>query len=145
MIFNTWDYYLLFLFPAAILFRISRRSLRPWIIVFSGCLFFLYFSYTQLGGAIGAACLLIFLWESFISRFYKPNSWFCYLGVVQTILFLVGSSSRFSLGAVLASAKPESTLLAKRFLTFGNFLLHLRISSLRLGSLPQQDRNWLDR
>ena len=89
MIFNTWDYYLLFLVPAAVLFRTSRPNLRPWIIVFSGCLFFVYFSYTQLGGAFGAACLLIFLWESFISRFYKPASWFCWLGVVQTILFLV--------------------------------------------------------
>jgi alginate O-acetyltransferase complex protein AlgI len=74
MIFNTWDYYLLFLFAAALLFRISPQSFRPWIIVASGCLFFVYFSYTQLGGAIGAACLLIFLWESFISRFYKPAS-----------------------------------------------------------------------
>jgi alginate O-acetyltransferase complex protein AlgI len=89
MIFNTWDYYLLFLFPAAFLFRVSRQRFRPWIIVASGCLFFIYFSYTQLGGAIGAACLLIFLWESFVSRFYKPASWFCWLGVVQTILFLI--------------------------------------------------------
>ncbi|HUN60957.1 MAG TPA: MBOAT family O-acyltransferase [Candidatus Sulfotelmatobacter sp.] len=89
MIFNTWDYYLLFLIPAALLFRLARPAVRPWIIVLSGCLFFVYFSFTQLGGAIGAACLLIFLWESFISRFYKPASWFCFLGVVQTILFLV--------------------------------------------------------
>jgi len=88
MIFNTWDYYLLFLIPAAILFRLVRSPLRPWIVFGSGCLFFTYFSYTQLGGAVGAACLLIFLWESFVSRFYKPNSWICILGVVQTILFL---------------------------------------------------------
>jgi alginate O-acetyltransferase complex protein AlgI len=89
MIFNTWDYYFLFLLPSAIVFRVSRPSIRPWIIVLTGCLFFVYFSYTQLGGAIGAACLLIFLWESFISRFYRPASWFCWLGVVQTILFLI--------------------------------------------------------
>jgi len=89
MIFNTWDYYLFFLLPSAILFRVSRPSIQPWIIVLSGCLFFLYFSFTQLGGAFGAACLLIFLWESLISRFYKPASWICWLGVVQTTLFLV--------------------------------------------------------
>jgi alginate O-acetyltransferase complex protein AlgI len=88
MIFNTWDYYLLFLVPSAILFRVSRPSIRPWIIVFGGSAFFVYFSYTQLGGAIGAACILIFLWESFVSRFYKPGSWFCFLGIVQTIFFL---------------------------------------------------------
>jgi alginate O-acetyltransferase complex protein AlgI len=88
MIFNTWAYYLLFLLPAALVFRLSRPSARPWIIVVSGCLFFLYFSYTGLGGSVGAACLLIFLWESFVSRFYKPASWICLLGVVQTILFL---------------------------------------------------------
>lgn len=88
MIFNTWDYFLLFLLPASILFRFSRSAIRPWILFGSGCLFFVYFSYTQLGGAVGAACLLIFLWESFVSRFYKPKSWVCILGVVQTILFL---------------------------------------------------------
>src|SRR5262249_12099609 len=88
MIFNTWDYFLLFLLPAAVLFRSARPNARPWILAGSGCLFFVYFSYTQLGGAIGAACLLIFLWESFVSRFYKPGSWICLLGVTQTILFL---------------------------------------------------------
>jgi alginate O-acetyltransferase complex protein AlgI len=58
------------------------------VILASGSLFFLYFSYTQLGGMIGAACLGIFLWESLVSRFYKPGSWFCAVGVFQTILFL---------------------------------------------------------
>lgn len=89
MIFNTWDYYLLLLIPTAVLFRLSRPNVRPFIIAVSGSIFFLYFSYTQLGGSIGAACLLIFLWESFVSRFYKPGSWFCWLGIVQTVLFLV--------------------------------------------------------
>src|SRR5215469_14948299 len=88
MIFNTWDYYFLFLVPAAVCFRLSKPTFRPLIVVFSGCLFFVYFSLTQLGGRIGAACLLIFLWESFVSRFYKPASWFCLFGVTQTILFL---------------------------------------------------------
>ena len=88
MIFNTWDYYLLFLLPSATLFRVLNARYRPWVILASGSLFFLYFSYTQLGGMIGAACLGIFLWESLVSRFYKPGSWFCAVGVIQTILFL---------------------------------------------------------
>ena len=88
MIFNTWDYYLLFLLPSAMLFRVLNTRYRPWVVLGSGSLFFLYFSYTQLGGLIGAACLGIFLWESLVSRFYKPGSWFCAVGVVQTILFL---------------------------------------------------------
>ena len=89
MIFNGWDYYLLFLLPSAILFRLSSRRARPWIIFFSGSLFFTYFSYTQLGGLIGATCLGIFLWECFVSRFYKPGSWICWAGITQTIIFLV--------------------------------------------------------
>jgi alginate O-acetyltransferase complex protein AlgI len=88
MIFNTWDYYLFFLLPSAMLFRVLNTRYRPWVVLGSGSLFFLYFSYTQLGGLIGAACLGIFLWESLVSRFYKPGSWFCAVGVLQTILFL---------------------------------------------------------
>jgi alginate O-acetyltransferase complex protein AlgI len=89
MIFNTWDYYLLFLLPSAILFRAASRPIRPWVIFFSGSLFFAYFSYTQLGGLAGVACLGIFLWESFVSRFYNPRSWICRVGVTQTVLILV--------------------------------------------------------
>jgi len=89
MIFNTWDYYLLFLLPSAVLFRVAGPRARPWVICFSGALFFLYFSFTALGGAVGAACLLIFLWESLVSRFYKPGSWVCWLGILQSIAFLV--------------------------------------------------------
>jgi alginate O-acetyltransferase complex protein AlgI len=88
MIFTTWDYYLFFLLPSAMLFRVLNTRYRPWVVLGSGSLFFLYFSYTQLGGLIGAACLGIFLWESLVSRFYKPGSWFCAVGVLQTILFL---------------------------------------------------------
>jgi alginate O-acetyltransferase complex protein AlgI len=128
MIFNTWDYYFLFLIPTVILFRISRASLRPWIIALSGCLFFAYFSYTQLGGAIGAACLLIFLWETLISRFYKPASWFCWLGVTQTILFLVVFKYRNFLSGLiwpdLARPCPKSTVLAKRFSAAGDIFFH---------------------
>ena len=84
MIFNTWDYYLLFLIPSAILCRAATARLRPWVIFTSGGLFFVYFSYTQAGGIVGVACLGIFLWESLVSRFYKPASWFCWFGVTQT-------------------------------------------------------------
>jgi len=89
MIFNTWDYYVLFLLPSAVLFRIVSQRARPWVIFLSGSLFFTYFSYTQLGGAVGAACLAVFLWESFVSRFYKPLSWFCWVGIIQTVILLV--------------------------------------------------------
>jgi alginate O-acetyltransferase complex protein AlgI len=89
MIFNGWDYYLLFLIPSAIAFRLAAPRVRPWIIFVGGSLFFLYFSYTQFGGVLGAACLAIFLWECFVSRFYRPGSWICSLGIVQTVLFLV--------------------------------------------------------
>jgi alginate O-acetyltransferase complex protein AlgI len=88
MIFNTWDYYLLFLIPSAILCRAAGPRLRPWVIFTSGGLFFTYFSYTQFGGLAGAACLAIFLWETLVSRFYKSSSWICLFGVTQTVVFL---------------------------------------------------------
>jgi alginate O-acetyltransferase complex protein AlgI len=89
VIFNTWDYYLLFLLPSAVLFRIAGPRARPWLVCLSGSLFFTYFSFRNLGGAVAAACLLIFLWESIVSRFYEPGSWVCWLGIVQSIAFLV--------------------------------------------------------
>ena len=89
MIFNGWDYYVLFLVPSAIVFRAASERVRPWVIFATGCLFFAYFSYTQLGGLAGAACLGIFLWESLVSRFYKPLSWICWAGVTLAVLFLV--------------------------------------------------------
>jgi alginate O-acetyltransferase complex protein AlgI len=89
MIFNGWDYYVLFLVPSAILFRAASERARPWVIFLSGCLFFVYFSCTQLGGIAGAACLGIFLWESLVSRFYKPQSWICWAGVTLAVGFLV--------------------------------------------------------
>ncbi|HUI73378.1 MAG TPA: MBOAT family O-acyltransferase [Candidatus Acidoferrum sp.] len=120
MIFNTWDYYILFLLPAAVLFRLVRPASRPWIAVFSGCCFFLYFSFTQLGGGIGAACLLIFLWESFISRFYKPASWVCWLGVTQTVLFLVVFKYRNFLSGIVWPEPAHNPLYWKNaFLPLG--------------------------
>ena len=120
MIFNTWDYYLLFLLPAAFFFRAASSSLRPWILAASGSLFFLYFSYTQLGGAIGAACLLIFLWESFVSRFYRPGSWICLLGVFQTILFLSVFKYRNFLSGLIWHDPSQNPLFWKNaFLPLG--------------------------
>jgi hypothetical protein len=51
MIFNTWAYYLFFLVPSAILFRLSPPRYRPWVIVLGGSGFFLYCSYAELGVA----------------------------------------------------------------------------------------------
>ena len=89
MIFNGWDYYVLFLVPSAILFRSASERARPWVIFATGCLFFVYFSYTQLGGIAGAACLGIFLWESLVSRFHEPLWWICWAGVALAVLFLI--------------------------------------------------------
>lgn len=120
MIFNTWDYFLLFLVPAAILFRAARPAARPWIASSYGCLFFAYFSYTQLGGLIGAACLAIFLWESFVSRFYKPASWVCLLGVTQTILFLCVFKYRNFLSGIVWPHPAENPVYWKHaFLPLG--------------------------
>lgn len=120
MIFNTWDYFLLFLVPAAILFRVARPAARPWIAAAYGCLFFVYFSYTQLGGAVGAACVTIFLWESFVSRFYKPASWVCMLGVTQTILFLCVFKYRNFLSGILWPHPSHNPLYWKNaFLPLG--------------------------
>ena len=87
MIFNTFVYYLLFLMPSAILYRYSRPKFRPWVIALFGSLFFLYFAYSMAGVA-GACCLGIFLWESITSRLYKPDSRWCLLGILQSLLFL---------------------------------------------------------
>ncbi|SPE62704.1 Putative poly(Beta-D-mannuronate) O-acetylase (modular protein) [Verrucomicrobia bacterium] len=89
MIFNTFAYFALFLVPAAIVFRLVRPAFQPWTCLLFGAGFFVYFSLTQVGGAPGAFCLAIFIWESIFSRFYRPRSWICLVGIAQTILFLV--------------------------------------------------------
>ena len=89
MIFNTFAYFILFLIPAAILFRCARPAVRPWICATFGAAFFTFFSLTQVGGLAGAFCLLIFLWESLFSRLYKKGSILCIIGIVQTLGFLV--------------------------------------------------------
>jgi alginate O-acetyltransferase complex protein AlgI len=89
MIFNTFSYFILFLIPAAVLFRMMRPAIRPWICVGFGGAFFIFFSLTQVGGAAGAFCLLIFVWESIFSRFYKKGSILCIVGILQTLGFLI--------------------------------------------------------
>jgi alginate O-acetyltransferase complex protein AlgI len=119
MIFNTWAYYLFFLVPSAILFRLSPLRFRPWVIVAGGSAFFLYFSYTELGGIIPAACLGIFLWESITSRFYRPKSWFCWVGVAQAIVLLfIFKYWNFFAGLVWFRA-PEQHYWAHAFLPLG--------------------------
>src|ERR1700712_1940620 len=49
LIFDTVPYYLAFPLPSAIGLRLARPTLRPWICIFFGAGFFVYFSVTQLG------------------------------------------------------------------------------------------------
>ena len=120
MIFNTWDYYLLFLLPSAVIFRVSSPRIRPWLISLSGALFFIYFSFTSLGGGIGAACLLIFVWEAIVSRFYKPGSWVCWLGILQAIAFLAVFKYRNFLSGILWPLPDHNPLYWKNaFLPLG--------------------------
>jgi alginate O-acetyltransferase complex protein AlgI len=88
MIFNTFSYFLLFLLPAAIGFRLAAPAAKPWVLSLFGAAFFVFFSVTALAGWIGAACLLLFLWESAISRLYRPGSRWCLLGVVVAVVAL---------------------------------------------------------
>jgi alginate O-acetyltransferase complex protein AlgI len=85
MVFNTIPYYLLFLFPAAIAFRLAAPNLRPWICSLSGCAFFVFFSSDRRG----AFCLAIFVWEALFSRLYRKGSCLCWIGVLQSIILLI--------------------------------------------------------
>jgi alginate O-acetyltransferase complex protein AlgI len=88
MIFNTFAYFLLFLFPAAIVYRWVPAGGRAWVLAGSGAAFYIYFSLTAVGGVIGAVCLIVLLWEALLSRFYSPGARTCLLGVVQALLVL---------------------------------------------------------
>ncbi len=89
MIFNTVTYYLIFLFPSAILFRIVAQSLRPWVCSFSGIIFFIYFSILISGDGSKAGFVLIILANAFLSLIYRPNLSSCIAGVVFSITPLV--------------------------------------------------------
>ncbi len=89
MIFNTFAYFILFLVPAAVVFRLVSGAAQKWVCVSFGAAFFVFFSLTQIGGVAGACCLGIFLWESAFSRLYKERSLFCLIGIAQALAFLV--------------------------------------------------------
>jgi alginate O-acetyltransferase complex protein AlgI len=89
MIFNTFAYFILFLVPAAIFFRLVGSAAQKWVCIAFGAAFFVFFSLTQIGGVAGACCLGIFLWESVFSRLYKERSFFCLIGIAQALIFLI--------------------------------------------------------
>jgi alginate O-acetyltransferase complex protein AlgI len=93
VIFTTFSYFL-FLIPTALLFRAAGPRLRPWTCVVSGIAFFVYFSVTELAGWIGAACVVIFLWEALISRFYARGSRWCGFGAAASVAVLVAFKYR---------------------------------------------------
>jgi alginate O-acetyltransferase complex protein AlgI len=120
MIFNTFAYFIAFLIPAAILFRLVRASVQPWVCIFFGASFFVFFSVTQVGGVAGACCLLIFIWESLFSRLYKSGSVFCLVGILQTILFLVIFKYwNFLTGLVFAGSGNNPLAWSGSFLPLG--------------------------
>ena len=110
----------MFLAPAAVLFRCVRPSLQPWVCAAFGAAFFVFFSLTEIGGIAGACCLGIFLWESLCTRFYRPRSWICFVGVAQGILFLVMFKYwNFLTGLFLGSAGRNPLYWAGAFLPLG--------------------------
>jgi len=88
MIFNTFSYFLLFLLPAAVGFRLLAPKWRAPLLVVSGASFYLFFSLTAVGGVAGALCLGLFLWEAWFSRLYRPGSRWCLAGIAQALLIL---------------------------------------------------------
>src|SRR5690242_12895058 len=120
MIFNTFAYCIWFLVPAAILFRLVRPAAQPWVCIAFGASFFVFFSLHQLGGAFGAACLVIFIWETIFSRFYKQGSVLCFVGIIQTILFLVVFKYwNFLTGLVFGSPQHNPVYWSGAFLPLG--------------------------
>jgi len=120
MVFNTFEYFVLILLPAAILFRLVKPAAKPWVCVGFGIAFFIFFSVTQVGGWAGACCLAIFIWESIFSRFYKPGSKICIIGIAQTLLFLfVFKYWNFLTGLVFAPAERNPVHWSGAFLPLG--------------------------
>jgi alginate O-acetyltransferase complex protein AlgI len=120
MIFNTFAYFILFLIPAALLFRVVRSEIQPWVCLVFGAGFFVFFSLTQIGGVAGAACLLIFIWESIFSRFYKQGSVLCLIGIAQTLLFLIAFKYwNFLTGLVYGAPAHNPLAWSNAFLPLG--------------------------
>ena len=111
---------LYFLIPTAVLFRIAGPRVRPWICVASGVTFFVYFSVTELAGWVGAACVLIFVWESLISRLYRPNSVWCLVGVAASLgVLAVFKYWNFFTGLATASLDANPFYWPGAFLPLG--------------------------
>lgn len=88
MIFNTFTYFLVFLIPSAVLFRILPSTLRAWSCVLFGFAFFAYFSWELHHDWWGPACLLILVWEGLFRTLYKPGSKWCLVGITLSVLVL---------------------------------------------------------
>ncbi|HWD91999.1 MAG TPA: MBOAT family O-acyltransferase [Verrucomicrobiae bacterium] len=149
MIFNTFTYFILFLVPSAILFRLVRPAAQPWVCITFGASFFVFFSLTQVGGAFGAACLLIFIWESIFSRFYKQGSVLCIVGIVQTIIFLIIFKYwNFLTGLAFGSPQHNPFFWAGAFLPLGiSFFtfefIHYAVDSYRGTTPPGKFREYM--
>jgi alginate O-acetyltransferase complex protein AlgI len=120
MIFNTLGYFFLFLLPAALLFRIAGERSKPWICIGFGAAFFIYFSIRDVGGYAGAACLIVFLWESWFSRLYRRGSRWCIAGVIQALLILLVFKYWNFIVGLFSSQEDESSWFWKgAFLPLG--------------------------
>ncbi len=120
VIFNTFSYFLFFLIPAAILFRLAQPRWQPWVCIGFGAFFFVFFSITAVGGYAGAFCLLIFLWEALFSRLYRPGSVFCLVGIVQAVIILaVFKYWNFFTGLLYPGSAANPLHWANAFLPLG--------------------------
>lgn len=88
MIFNSFAYFVLFLLPGAWVFRRASPRWKPVVLALTGAAFYVYFSLVAFGGAAGALCLGIFLWEALVSRLYRPGSHWCWFGIAQALAVL---------------------------------------------------------
>ena len=87
MIFNTFAYFILFLIPAAITFRLVRPAAQPWVCVAFGASFFVFFSLHQIGGAFGAA----------VATFYSHSPWLGALAGIGSGMLLAAFYGLFAI------------------------------------------------
>ncbi len=120
MIFNRYEYYLFFLLPCAVLFRLVRPEVRRWVCVAFGAAFFVYFSPFEVVGWLAPACLLILVWEGCFSRLYKPRSAICLVGIVIAVSVLgVFKYWNFATGTLLYWIAPNPLEWKGAFLPLG--------------------------
>jgi alginate O-acetyltransferase complex protein AlgI len=87
LIFTSFFYFSL-LVPSSALYRFAPYRLKAYVIASSGFVFFVYFSFYDVGGAPGALCVLLLVWEAIFSRLYAPRSLFCVVGIIQAVAIL---------------------------------------------------------